>query len=75
MTEVSKEIETTTSPTCEEKTDEVDHKDTWKPIENVVEDKLEDTVPVDVKVRRKGPVLYITSGEQGPKYQLVSLPG
>ena len=69
MMEVSKETETTTSTTCEEKRDEVEHKDAWKPIENVVEDKIEETVPVDVEVRRKGPVLYITSGEKGPKYQ------
>ena len=50
MMEVSKETETTTSTTCEEKRDEVEHKDAWKPIENVVEDKIEETVPVDVEV-------------------------
>ena len=43
--------------------DDADEKEE-KSLEKVIEEKLEEELPVDVDVKRKGPILWISTGAQ-----------
>jgi hypothetical protein len=41
------------------------------PLEVMIEKKIEENIPVDVDVRRRGPVLWVTAGEGGASSPLL----